>query len=54
MIEIIVILTVAYIIVPLFDLSLAERIRYAAKLAVYVVALLWIIYMLWFSGVRPI
>jgi hypothetical protein len=51
-IQIIVILAVAYILVPLFDLTLAERIRYFAKTAIYIVALVWLIYTLWLGGVR--
>lgn len=52
MIQIIVILLVAYIIVPMIDLSLAERVRSAAKIIVYVVTMLWVVYTLW-VGVRP-
>jgi hypothetical protein len=51
-IQIIVILLVAYVIVPLLDLSIAERARYPAKIIVYIVTLLWVIYTL-FVGVRP-
>lgn len=42
MVQIIVILLVAYIVVPLIDMSLNERVRYAVKLVVYVLALLWV------------
>lgn len=52
MIQIIVILAVAYIIVPLFDLTLAERVRYFAKLLLYALALVWIIYTLWIVGAK--
>jgi len=51
-IQIIVILAVAYIITPLLDLILAERVRITAKIIVYVITMLWLIYTLWISGVR--
>jgi hypothetical protein len=53
MIQIVVILLVAYILVPLFDLTLTERVRYFAKLLIYLIALLWIVYTLWFVRVHP-
>jgi hypothetical protein len=46
MIQIIVILLVAYIIVPLVDMSLNERVRFPVKLVIYILALLWIVYTL--------
>jgi hypothetical protein len=46
MVQIVVILLVAYIVVPLLDLSLNERVRYAVKLVVYVVALMWVLWTL--------
>lgn len=52
MIQIIVILAVAYILNPLIDLTLAERVRSTAKIIVLVIALLWLVYTLWISGVR--
>lgn len=47
MIQIIVILAIYMLIVPLLDLTLAERVRYFAKIVLYAVALAWIIYTLW-------
>lgn len=52
MIQIIVILLVAYIVSPLLDLVLAERVRTMAKIIVYLVTFVWIIYTLWL-GIRP-
>ena len=52
LIQIIVILAVAYILNPLIDLTLAERVRSTAKIIVLVIALLWLVYTLWISGVR--
>jgi hypothetical protein len=46
MLQIVVILLVAYLIVPLVDLTLNERIRYGVKLVVYLLATLWVIYTL--------
>ena len=46
MVQIIVILLVAYIIVPLIDLSFNERVKYAVKLVVYILTMLWVIYTL--------
>jgi hypothetical protein len=52
LIQIIVILAVAYILSPLIDLTLAERVRSTAKIIVLVITLLWLVYTLWISGVR--
>lgn len=54
MLQIIVILLVAYILVPLIDLTLNERVRFALKCVVYVATLLWILYSLFIAtgGVR--
>jgi hypothetical protein len=46
LVQIIVILLVAYIIVPLIDLSFNERVKYAVKLVVYIFTLLWVLYTL--------
>lgn len=47
MIPIIVILAVAYLLVPLLDITLNEQVRYVAKILVYVVTLVWLVYTLW-------
>jgi hypothetical protein len=52
MIQIIVILAVAYIISPLLDLILAERIRMFAKIVLYFITLAWLIYTLWFGAIH--
>ena len=44
MLLIVVILLVAYILVPLVDLTLNERVRYGVKIGLYLLALLFIIY----------
>ena len=44
MLLIIVILLVAYILVPLIDLSLNERVRLPVKIGVYLLALLYVIW----------
>lgn len=44
MLQIVVILLVAYLIVPLVDLTLNERVRYAVKLVIYLLATLWVIW----------
>ena len=46
MLQLIVILTVAFIITPLIDLSASERTRLIAKAVVYILTLLWICYTL--------
>lgn len=43
---IVVILLVAFIIVPLIELTLQERAQYFAKLLVYVLALAFVLYVL--------
>jgi hypothetical protein len=46
MLLLVVILLVAYIVVPLIDLVLNERIRIFTKIAVYALTLAWVIYTL--------
>lgn len=46
MLQIIVILLVAYILVPLVDLCLNERVRIPVKIAVFLVTFAWVIYAL--------
>lgn len=46
MILIIVILLTAYIIVPLIDLMLNERVRIPVKIAVYVLTLVYVLFVL--------
>lgn len=46
MLQIVVILLVAYLLVPLIDLTLNERVRYGVKLVIYLLASLWIIWTL--------
>jgi hypothetical protein len=46
MLQIIVILLVAYLLVPLADLTLNERVRYGVKLILYLLAALWVIWTL--------
>lgn len=46
MVQIIVILLVAYLLVPLADLTLNERVRYGVKLFLYLIAALWVIWTL--------
>ena len=43
---IVVILLVAYILIPLVDLTLNERVRVPVKIAVYVLALAYVLYVL--------
>jgi len=43
---IVVILLVAYIITPLIDLSLNERVRIPIKIVVYLLTLAWVLYAL--------
>jgi len=49
--QIIVILLVWAILVPLIDLTLNERARYAVKIVVYVATLAWILYTLFVGKV---
>jgi hypothetical protein len=51
MLQIVVILLVAYLLVPLVDLTLNERIRYGVKLVLYLLASLWIIWTLFVGKV---
>jgi len=46
MLQIIVILLVYYILVPLIDLCLNERVRIPVKIAVYAVTFVWVLYTL--------
>lgn len=46
MILIIIILLVAYIVTPLVDLTLNERVRVPVKIVVYIVALVYVLYVL--------
>lgn len=46
MLQIIVILLVAYILVPLIDQTMNERVRVPVKIAVYLVTFVWVIYTL--------
>lgn len=46
MLQIVVILLVAYLLVPLIDLTLNERVRYGVKLVIYLLASLWVIWTL--------
>jgi hypothetical protein len=48
MLEIIIILAIAFVVIPLIDLVLKERLLYAAKLVVYGAAFLWLLYTLFF------
>jgi hypothetical protein len=49
MLQIIVILLVAYILIPLIQLTLKEQIRFFVEVAVYLITFVWIVYTL-FSG----
>ena len=51
MLQITVILLVAYVLVPLIDLCLNERVRIPVKIAVYLVALVWVVYTLFVGRV---
>ena len=51
MLLIVVILLVAYILVPLIDLTLNERVRFPIKVVVYVITFVYAIYVLYFSKV---
>jgi hypothetical protein len=46
MLLIIVILLVAYILIPLIDLTLNERVRFPVKIAVFVLTLVYVLYVL--------
>ncbi len=46
MLLIIVILLAAYIVIPLVDLTANERIKYALKVAVYVLTLAYVLFVL--------
>jgi hypothetical protein len=47
MLAIVVILLVAYIAVPLIDLTLNERVRVPVKIAVYAITFIWVLYTLY-------
>jgi hypothetical protein len=49
MLQIVVILLVAYIVAPLIDLCFNERVRLPIKIAVYLITFAWIVYTL-FAG----
>ena len=46
MLLIIAILLAAYIVIPLIDLTLNQRVQYAAKLIVYVLTFAFVVYTL--------
>jgi hypothetical protein len=48
MVQIVVILLVAYILVPLIDMTLKEQALFFTKLLVYVIAFVWVVYTLFF------
>ena len=50
MLFVVIILLVAFILVPLIDLTLKENVLYIAKLLVYALALLFILYSLLTGG----
>ena len=52
MLAIIVILLVSYIVIPLINLLANERAKYFAALVVYVAAFFYVVYVVWFAGVR--
>jgi hypothetical protein len=52
MIYIVIILLVAYLIIPLIEVVLIERIQYFAKVIVYVLATLYVILGLYLGQVR--
>lgn len=52
MICIVVILLVSFIIAPLIDLTLNERFRSVAKIIFYLVALLYVLYVLFMHSSR--
>jgi hypothetical protein len=43
MLQLIVILAIAFIVVPLIDLSTSERSRIIAKAVTYILTLLWLV-----------
>jgi hypothetical protein len=47
MLQIIVILLVAYILVPLIDLCLNERVRMPVKIAVFAITFVYVLYTLY-------
>lgn len=49
MVPIIVILLVAYILTPLTDLVLNERVRVPVKIILYILALLYVLFLLFVS-----
>lgn len=51
MVLIVIILLVAYILIPLVDLCLNERVRIPVKIAVYAVTFVWVIYSLFVGKV---
>lgn len=51
MLLVIIILLVSFIIIPLLDLTLKERILYAGKLVVYLAAFLYVAWVLYHSRV---
>lgn len=53
MVLIVIILFVAFIVTPLFDLIFAERVRVPAKIVVYALALIWIVYVFITNKVVP-
>lgn len=53
MLLIIVILLVAYIIVPLLDLTLKENALYFGKLIIYLAAMIYVLWMLFGAGAHP-
>lgn len=50
MLQIIVILLVAYILIPLVDLCLNERVRIPVKIGVFAVTFVWVMYYTFFVG----
>jgi hypothetical protein len=50
MLLIVIILLVSFILVPLIDLTLSERIRYFAKIVVFIVTLIYEVWELFAAG----
>jgi hypothetical protein len=50
MLQIIVILLVAFIVTPLIDMITAERVRFGVKAAVYLIAFVWVVFTTFFTG----
>jgi hypothetical protein len=50
MLQIIVILLVAFIVTPLIEMITAERVRFGVKAAVYLIAFVWVIYTVFIIG----